>query len=188
MSRMSHRGEGAISSPGRRGFIRVWDPIVRLFHWTVVTACILNLFILEEGRYWHRVTGYGVAGVLILRFVWGVIGTRYARFSEFFPTPRKLFRQITDIRQGHHPRFIGHNPLASVMMLTLMLLLAATCTTGWMTTLDAFWGEKWLEEIHGLLANGIMVFAFIHAGAALLESYRQRENLVWSMVTGRKWL
>jgi cytochrome b len=72
------------------------------------------------------------------------------------------------------------------MMLALMVLLLATGVTGWMTTLDAFWGEDWLEELHGGLANAIMVLALIHAAAAIVESLRHRENLVWSMVTGRK--
>jgi cytochrome b len=72
------------------------------------------------------------------------------------------------------------------MMLLLIVLLVATATTGCMTTLDAFWGEKWLERLHGTIANSIIVLAFIHGGAAILESWRHRENLVWSMVTGRK--
>ena len=81
---------------------------------------------------------------------------------------------------------LGHSPLGSVMMFTLIALLTATCVTGWMTTLDAFWGDKWLENLHGLIANTIMVLAFVHAAAALFESWRHSENLVWSMVTGRK--
>ncbi|SHO67499.1 Cytochrome b [Pseudoxanthobacter soli DSM 19599] len=166
--------------------VKVWDPVVRLFHWTVVTACVLNLFILEEGHYWHRVTGYVVAAVLIVRVVWGFVGTPYARFAQFFPTPSKVFGQIGDMLDGREKRYIGHNPLASVMMLTLMALLAATCLTGWMQTLDAFWGEEWLENVHAILANSIMVLALLHAAAAIFESWRHKENLVWAMVTGRK--
>jgi cytochrome b len=178
--------EGHEPSNSRPEKVKVWDPIVRLFHWTVVAACVLNLFILEEGKYWHRMTGYTVATALAVRFVWGFIGTRHARFSDFFPTPSKIMSQISDIIDGTEQRSLGHNPLASVMMLLLMTLLAATCLTGWMTTLDAFWGEKWLEQLHGTIANSIMVLAFLHAAAALIESWRHRENLVWAMVTGRK--
>lgn len=171
---------------GPEATVKVWDPVVRLFHWTVVTACVLNLFILEEGHYWHRVTGYVVAAVLTVRILWGFVGTRYARFAQFFPTPSKVAGQISGILDGHEQRYIGHNPLASVMMLTLMALLAATCLTGWMQTLDAFWGDEWLENVHAVLANGIMVLALVHAAAAIVESWRHKENLVWAMVTGRK--
>ncbi|AXA42970.1 cytochrome b/b6 domain-containing protein (plasmid) [Rhizobium leguminosarum] len=186
MTAISSKKEGPRPSSALPDTIKVWDPVVRLFHWTIVTACILNLFLLEEGKYWHRVTGYVVAAAIALRIVWGFVGTKHALFSDFFPTPTRVMRQILDILRGAEQRYIGHNPLASLMMLCLMALLAATALTGWMTTLDAFWGEKWLERLHGTIANGIMVLAFVHAGAAILESWRHKENLVWSMVTGRK--
>ncbi|MEK1900343.1 MAG: cytochrome b/b6 domain-containing protein [Rhizobium sp.] len=186
MAAISSKKEGAEPSDTARQTIRVWDPVVRLFHWTIVTACTLNLFILEEGKYWHRFTGYVVAAAIVIRILWGFVGTKHARFSDFLPTPRRVMEQILDMIDGNDKRYLGHNPLASVMMLLLMALLAATALTGWMTTLDAFWGEKWLEKLHGTIANGIMVLAFVHAGAAIVESWRHRENLVWSMVTGRK--
>ncbi|PZM10038.1 cytochrome b/b6 domain-containing protein [Rhizobium tubonense] len=186
MTTMSSRKEGQRPSETSQKTIKVWDPVVRLFHWTVVSACILNLFILEEGKYWHRVTGYVVAAAIIMRVMWGFVGGKHARFVDFFPTPRKLMDQVSGILKRTEQRYIGHNPLASVMMLCLIALLSATALTGWMTTLDAFWGEKWLEQLHGTLANSIMVLAFVHAGAAVIESLRHRENLVWSMVTGRK--
>ncbi|AYG61668.1 cytochrome b/b6 domain-containing protein [Rhizobium jaguaris] len=186
MTAISSKKEGAQPSTAALSVIKVWDPVVRLFHWTVVTACVLNLFILDEGKYWHRVTGYTVAAAIAVRVIWGFVGTKHARFSDFLPTPGKIVSQIVGILDGNEKRYIGHNPLASVMMLCLMALLATTALTGWMTTLDAFWGDKWLEELHGITANGIMVLAFAHAGAAVIESWRHRENLVWSMVTGRK--
>lgn len=166
--------------------VRVWDPVVRLFHWTVAISCVLNLFVLEEGEYWHRMTGYTVAIALCIRIVWGFAGTHYARFSQFFPTRAKIAAQLRDISQGTERRMLGHTPLASIMMLTLMALLIGTCLTGWMTTLDAFFGDKWLKQLHGLIANIIMILAFAHAGAALVESWRHKENLVWAMMTGRK--
>lgn len=168
------------------GTIAVWDPVVRLFHWTIVAACILNLFVLEAGETAHRFVGYVVAIALTLRFLWGFVGPRHARFASFFPTPRRLIPYLRDLRRGREPRYVGHNPAGAVMMLLLMGLLASLCLTGWMMGLDAFWGEEWLEELHGALANGILVLALLHAAAAIVESWRHRENLVISMVTGRK--
>ena len=72
------------------------------------------------------------------------------------------------------------------MMLVLMVLLTAVSITGWMMDLDAFWGVEWVEELHEWVAEAILWLALIHAAAALYESYRHGENLVWSMVTGRK--
>ncbi len=186
MPSASSKKEGGPPSNMSPNTVKVWDPVVRVFHWTVVAACTLNLFILEEGKYWHRMTGYAVAVALAIRLVWGFIGTKHARFADFFPTPQKVVAYIVGIAKGNEKRHLGHNPLASVMMLLLMGLLTATAVTGWMTTLDAFWGEKWLEQLHGTIANSIMVLVFIHAGAAIVESWRHRENLVLAMVTGRK--
>ncbi|MBH0239744.1 cytochrome b/b6 domain-containing protein [Methylobrevis sp. L22] len=152
----------------------------------MVTGCVLNLFVLDDGKSAHRYVGYTLAAALAVRLVWGFAGTRHARFSDFVAGPRTTAAYLSALVRGEEPRYIGHNPAAAVMMLTLMALVAATATTGWMSGLDAFWGEEWLEELHGALANGIMVLAGLHAIAALFESWRHRENLVWSMVTGRK--
>lgn len=166
--------------------VKVWDPLVRLFHWGVVLGVVLNLFVLADGKTLHRWVGYSVIGLLFVRIVWGFVGTRYARFSSFFPTPHRLVPYTRAVLKGREKRQLGHNPLAAVMMFVLMGLLALTTLTGYIQTLDAYWGVKWVKQAHALFANGIMVLAGIHALAALVESWRHRENLVWSMVTGRK--
>jgi cytochrome b len=166
--------------------VRVWDPVVRLFHWTVVTGAVLNLFVLAPGKTAHQAVGYVIAGALLIRLAWGFVGSRHARFADFFPTPRRLGPYLGALRRGRAPRSLGHNPAGAVMMLLLMALLAGTAVTGWMSTLDAFWGVRWVGGLHATLANAIMVLALLHAAAALFESWRHRENLVWSMVTGRK--
>lgn len=166
--------------------VRVWDPVVRIFHWTVVAGCVLNLFVLDDGDPPHRIVGYVVAGALAMRLLWGFVGTRHARFSDFVPSPHRLGTYVRALLAGREPRMVGHNPAGAVMMLILMALLAAVSLSGWLMGLDAFWGAEWLEELHEGLANAILVLALLHAGAALFESWRHRENLVWSMVTGRK--
>ncbi len=164
----------------------VWDPIVRPFHWSVVLGCVLNLFVLDPSGAAHRYIGYGVAVALLVRLVWGFVGTRYARFSDFTPSRRALVEYTRDLRHGRERRFLGHNPAGAVMMLVLMALLAAVSATGWMLGLDVFWGNETLFQVHQTIANSILVLALLHAGAAVIESWRHNENLIWSMVTGRK--
>lgn len=166
--------------------VRVWDPVVRVFHWTVVAGCLLNLFVFEDGKAIHRNIGYAVAGVLAIRIVWGFIGTRHARFVDFVPGPAGLMRYLKALLRADEPRYVGHNPAGAVVMLGLMALLAGVSVTGWMLTLDANFGSESLEEVHEVLANAILIVAGFHAAAALFASWRHRENLVWSMVTGRK--
>jgi cytochrome b len=115
----------------------VWDPIVRLFHWSVVLGCVLNLFVLNPSGAAHRYVGYAVAAALTIRLVWGLFGTRYARFSDFTPSGRTLITYLRDLRHRRERRFLGHNPAGAIMMLALMALLAGVSATGWMLGLDA---------------------------------------------------
>jgi cytochrome b len=178
-------------SLAREGFaaprtLMVWDPLVRLFHWTVVAGCVVNSFVFEDGKTVHRYVGYVVAGALAIRILWGFVGTAHARFTDFVPGPARLIDYLRAMLAGREPRHVGHNPAASVMILTLMALLAAVSVTGWMMTLDAYFGEEWLEELHELIANAILGLAVIHVLAAIYESMRHRENLILAMITGRK--
>jgi cytochrome b len=187
MTTLDRAGSDACASaPGGAGTVRVWDPVVRLFHWTVVAGCLLDLFVVEDGEFAHRAIGYAVAAALAVRVVWGFVGTRHARFSNFVPSFGALKRYLAALGRGAEPRMLGHNPAGAVMMLLLMALLAGVSVTGWMMGLDAFWGVEWVEDLHEAIANSILVLALVHAAAALFESWRHRENLVWSMVTGRK--
>lgn len=166
--------------------IRVWDRVVRLFHWTVVVGCLVDFFILEDGKSAHRVIGYIVAFALIARLLWGFVGSKHARFVDFAPTPAKLGHYLKALLRREEPRYLGHNPLGAVVMLTLMGLLAAVSVTGWMLTLDANFRSKALEALHEGIAQLIIALAALHAAAAIYEGGRHNENLVWAMVTGRK--
>jgi cytochrome b len=166
--------------------VRVWDPVVRLFHWSVVAGCVLNLAVFTDGKGAHRWIGYAVAAALIVRVIWGFIGTRYARFADFVPGPSKLVAYLKALALGRAPRFLGHNPAGAMMMMALMALLAGVSLTGWMLTLDAWFGDDNLEDLHEALANGLFVIAGVHVVAAVFESWKHRENLVRSMITGRK--
>lgn len=176
-------GEQA-SSPPRR--VLVWDPVVRSFHWFIVAACLTDIFILDDGRMWHRLIGYGVMAALLVRAVWGIVGSQHARFADFIPSSTSLYFYLRNLLHGTEPRYLGHNPAGAVMILLLMVLLASVSITGWMLTLDAYFGDEWLEDLHGGLANAILVLATLHVGAALYESLRHKENLIISMMTGYK--
>ena len=121
-----------------------------------------------------------------MRLIWGVLGTPYARFSQFVRHPKNVVRYLLAILSGREARYIGHNPAGGMMVLALMSLMAVTAFTGWMMTTDAYFGEDWVENVHGLSADGLLVLVFIHVGGVVLASLRHRENLVRAMITGRK--
>jgi cytochrome b len=100
---------------GQSGTPRRWDPIVKLTHWGVVTAVIANAIFTEEGSGWHIWVGYGLAGLLALRLLWGLIGPAEARFSAFPPSPARAVAHLAEIRRGEVVRHRSHNPLGALM-------------------------------------------------------------------------
>lgn len=166
--------------------IQVWDPLVRVFHWTLVTGFAANLWVSEEGGQSHQVIGYVLLAAVVIRVAWGFVGTHHARFRDFVPGPVRLARYLGQVARGREPRHIGHNPAGAVMMLVLMMLMFLLGVSGWMMTLDRYWGEEWLEELHEGLANTMLALVAVHVFAALWAGVRHRENLVLAMLTGRK--
>ena len=166
--------------------VRVWDPLVRLFHWSLVVCVLLNLFVLEDGETAHRWAGYVASGLVSARILWGFVGSRHARFAEFFPTRQRLMQHLTDLREQRVVAHAGHNPLGALMMLALMALVLALGLTGWLQGTDAFWGEAWVQALHHWLANGLTLAIGLHAAAAIALGYLERVNLVQAMFTGVK--
>ncbi|BDI03815.1 cytochrome b/b6 domain-containing protein [Sphaerotilus microaerophilus] len=166
--------------------IRVWDRFVRVFHWSLVSCVLVNYFLVDDGETLHQWIGYAASALVVMRIVWGFIGSRYARFADFFPTPARLRRHVQAIRAGRADTHPGHNPLGALMMLALMALVLALAVTGFMQTLDAFWGEEWLQELHEVIASALILLATLHAAAAIVMGRIERTNLVAAMITGVK--
>lgn len=91
--------------------VRVWDPFIRLFHWSTAGLFLANYALLEEGSRLHRYVGYTLIGLVLARIIWGFIGSHYARFSSFVPAPASLKRYLLALAQGQHPYYLSHNPL-----------------------------------------------------------------------------
>ncbi|HET7561876.1 MAG TPA: cytochrome b/b6 domain-containing protein [Rhodanobacteraceae bacterium] len=168
-----------------RSTVKVWDPLVRLFHWSLA-ACIFGALLVEEGDTAHRVLGYIALGLVASRVAWGFVGTRHARFRDWVRGPRAIRTYLRERIAGTSRRRLGHNPAAGAMMLGLLAGVAAVGVTGWMQTLDAFWGAAWLENLHEVLAWSLLGLIGLHVLAALVESWHYRENLVAAMIHGRK--
>lgn len=166
--------------------VKVWDALVRVFHWTLVALFATAYVTGDEIERVHIAAGYGIAGLLALRLVWGFVGPRHARFADFVRSPREALVYLSDTLRLRARRYIGHNPAGGLMVIALIVLLAGTCATGYLLTTDAYWGSKVLEEIHGALANATVAFVVLHVLGVLVASFEHRENLVKSMITGRK--
>jgi cytochrome b len=166
--------------------IRVWDPLVRTFHWTLALSFVVAWLSSEHPGLLHELAGY-VAGVLVLaRVAWGFLGSGYARFSQFVQPPAAVAAYLGSIATGSERRFIGHNPAGGAMIVILLASMMATAATGWLLTTDTFWGSLAVQRVHSILAHGVLLLVLAHLGGVALASVRHRENLVRAMVIGDK--
>ena len=166
--------------------ITVWDRFVRLFHWSVAGAFLLDFWVLEEGDPPHEWVGYFLGVLLVLRIIWGFIGPHNARFINFFPTPSRVIKHLSDLRNDTIDKEEGHNPLGGAMVITLMLMLAVVSMSGWMLTWDMFWGSSLMEEIHHTSSNVTMILVVIHVAAIIVMGRFTRIPLIRTMVTGKR--
>lgn len=112
--------------------IRVWDPIVRIGHWTLVLSFFVAYFTEDDFLTQHVWAGYVVGAVVCMRLVWGLIGSKHARFSDFVRSPAATFRHLSDLMRHRAKRYLGHNPAAGAMIVALLIGLSGTVYSGLM--------------------------------------------------------
>lgn len=166
--------------------VKIWDPIVRLFHWSLVVSFAVAWLTADEWDRLHEWAGYAAAALIGFRLMWGLVGPRYARFSQFVRSPSEVAAYVRATIKGKEPRYLGHNPAGGLMIMGLIVAMAGTAATGWMLTLDAFWGAEWVEEAHEVLANLMLFMVAGHLAGVVFASLRHKENLVRAMISGRK--
>ena len=166
--------------------VHVWDRFVRVFHWLLVAAFATAYWSTQSIGWVHKGAGYLTLALVAARVVWGFVGSPSARFSNFVPAPRRLYLYLRAVLQRKEPRHLGHNPAGAAMILALMSAVLGIGVTGFLMTTDAFWGNETVEELHTLLVDVTLVAVAVHVAANLYGSWRHRENLILSMVTGDK--
>lgn len=165
---------------------RVWDPLVRIFHWSLVASFVVAWLTRHSSEDIHHLAGYAAAGLIAIRSVWGFLGTPYARFSQFVRHPLTVVQYLRDMLAGREARYIGHNPAGGIMIIVLIAMVGGTALTGWMMTTDAYFGVEWVARVHERVADLLLVLVLAHLGGVVLSSVRHRENLVRAMLTGHK--
>ena len=166
--------------------IMVWDMPVRVFHWLLV-ICFAGAWLTSESERLamiHYAFGYTACLLVLVRLVWGVIGTRYARFSQFLKSPKAIFEHFMVMLRGHPHHDVGHNPAGGLVMFALMLLILLIGFTGYLTMKEFF--GNFVSEVHEAVASLVLGLVIVHVIAAIGMSVIERQNLVRSMVTGKK--
>lgn len=167
----------------------VYDLPTRLFHWlfagSFVTAfAIANVAEHSSAFPLHMLAGMLLGALVVLRVLWGLVGTRYARFGSFALHPARLLEYLRDVVSGKGRRWTGHNPASSWSALAMLALGAGLAITGLlMTTGDA---REAYEDVHELMANSFLAMALLHVAGVVVHSSRHRDGFAQSMVDGRK--
>ncbi|HEY4168003.1 MAG TPA: cytochrome b/b6 domain-containing protein [Reyranella sp.] len=161
--------------------MRVWDRLVRLLHWTLAVLVVFDLVYDDGGRV-HRLVGYAATVVVLLRLSWATASRRH-HLRPSIAESRAYLRQLL---AGKPPRWARHDPLGLWMVWLLWLLVLLLGLTGWMSRLDAFWGDDLVHGVHSLLADLLAVAAAVHVVAVVAMSVIWRENLTAAMMTGIK--
>ncbi len=180
--------------------VRVWDPLVRLFHWTLVVAFLTAWLVGDDWLALHVLAGETVLGLVVARLVWGVIGTRHARFTDFVRSPAVTLTYLKEVVTVRARRYLGHNPAGGAMVIALLVSLGSTTVSGlalygyqefsgplagMMYGAPAWLGDA-LEETHEFFTNFTLLLVVLHLAGVALASLQHGENLVRSMFTGRK--
>lgn len=165
--------------------VRVWDPFVRIFHWSLVSLFAAAWLTSENLTKPHVWIGYAMLALVVVRIVWGFVGSHHARFADFVRGPGVVLAYLRDMARGRAPRILGHNPAGGMMILALIAALGATGITGWLMT-GPLWGNEAIEDLHEAAAFATLGLVGLHVAGVVLSSLAHGENLVRAMITGRK--
>ncbi|MEQ1594163.1 MAG: cytochrome b/b6 domain-containing protein [Casimicrobium sp.] len=166
--------------------IIVWDVPVRVFHWLLV-LCFAGAWLTAESERWrqiHVTLGYTMAGLIAFRLIWGVVGTPFARFKNFLRGSSAVWAYVKSLPNGKPQHYIGHNPAGALAIVGLLVLIALVAASGWAAMNDI--GGNWVEEAHEVSSNALLMLVIVHVVGVIVSSVVHRENLIRSMLTGRK--
>jgi cytochrome b len=187
--------------------VRVWDPFVRVVHWSLAGA-VLIAWATDEPLWLHNWLGYVALILVVMRVIWGFVGSERARFVSFMYGPRLVFNYLVSLIRFRSPRYLGHSPAGGAMIVALLIMIAATAGTG-MAELAAERGQGPLagvvakverpprvpgqrrpplliKQVHETMANITLTLVVLHVLGVAAASIAHRENLVRAMITGRK--
>ena len=177
--------------------IKAWDPLIRIFHWSLVFFFLLAFITEDDWMNLHAQAGYAISFLIGFRLLWGIIGTRTARFFGFVKPPQVVMSHLKGMLSFKASHYLGHNPVAAVMVILLLLSIALVCFSGLVVyasegqgpladTLFASWRGEWMEEVHEFFANFTLLLIVAHVAGVVFSSFLEGENLVKAMITGRK--
>jgi cytochrome b len=180
----------------------VWDLPTRIFHWTLVLLVSTNLFLFAPtggiATVIHMTAGYVICGLLLFRLAWGFLGSPRSRFADFVQPWSSVKAYLEGLVRFAPPRSIGHNPLGGWMILVMLVALAGAAVTGIFASGRHAAGAlaDWVPvdvtalagDMHEFLGNFMIALVIVHIAGVAVDWLLTRENIVKSMINGRKHL
>jgi cytochrome b len=178
--------------------VSAWDPLIRVFHWSLVFFFLLAFVTEDDWMNLHVWAGYAVSALIVFRLVWGIIGTRTARFRSFVKSPRAVIRHLREMMTlKSKTHYLGHNPVAAVMVITLLVSISMIAFSGIVLiavdgqgplagTLFADADGRFIKHVHEFFADFTLLLIFAHVSGVVISSLLEGENLARAMITGRK--
>jgi cytochrome b len=176
----------AVVAGDEPGMVAVWDLPLRIAHWALAFSVPVAWLTANVFDTLHEIAGYTALGAMAFRGVWGMVGPRYARFTNLLCRPTIVLRYLLRLTRGRTGRYLAHNPAGAAMAVALLVLTPVSCVSGWMQITERWFGVDWVEQLHTWSSHILFGLALVHVLGVLLMSRLQKENLVVAMVTGKK--
>ena len=167
---------------------RIWDLPIRLWHWiltgSLIAASVIALALGEHSSLfpYHSILGLVMGLMVILRLLWGVIGTRHARLGSLAFSPGALLSYLRGVAFGGAPRFAGHNPGAAYATIAMLILILVISGTG----IALSQGNEGLKELHEISVYALLAVAGAHILGVIAHTVRHHEPIALSMIHGKK--
>jgi cytochrome b len=165
--------------------VKVWDPLIRILHWGTAVLFLVGFWVFGEGDT-HNAIGYALFVLILIRLLWGLVGTKYARFGTSWPSLAEIKAHFRGLFGGNTEQHLSLNPLGAVMAMNLLVAMVLISITGIMMEPYALGDSDAVEGIHTLLSDYAMICVFLHIIAATVQSRRSKSKLVKAMITGSK--
>jgi cytochrome b len=192
------KNEKAASGSPAEIVVAVWDPFLRIFHWSLVLLFVLAYVSGSRPAYYrvHLASGIAILGLVVFRLIWGFIGPRPARFTDFLRGPRAAIAHLRELVGGSHRPVLGHNPLGGWAVIVILLLVLLEVFSGLFASTFDYDGplaslipDAWAAtaaDVHLLNLNLLLAVLLVHLAGVAITSVLGQENLVASMIHGRK--
>lgn len=183
---------------------KIWDPVTRLWHWVFATFVVVGWsfgkFMSFSTIQWHFYCGYTILGLLIFRYLWGFVGPAPVRYRALIPNPAQVFTYLKDFVSRNPSGARGHNPLGSLSVIAMMLLITAQASSGLFIVSDDYFESGPLSYLvsdaasnrltwwHHLLSKFVLAIVCLHVAAIFYYLVWKKENLIKPMITGWKWV